>query len=253
MSLVFSFVYSNIRISSLTNSKIILLKIQSSDTPVQCDVWSFLHKWNPTDEIHSFCTKPLCFHLISTLCSKRKMQYNKWLKVMALKEKVKFSREVWVPLLGEVNYGKSACYLLFGENAVLEERLEGADNVWSKYCVPSSHWVSPFVWGPRCIVECALHTPECGLWLFTCGFLGIITAEARQLCWNWFTVVCVFQLNPEQQAAGQQKPAAPIPQAWSRSPTAFSGSWAAVRLCADWPGPASSVSRLLLAAPRGFP
>ena len=44
MSLVFSFVYSNIRISSLTHSKVIILKIQSSDTPVQCDVWSFLHK-----------------------------------------------------------------------------------------------------------------------------------------------------------------------------------------------------------------
>ena len=125
MSLVFSFVYSNIRISSLTHSKVIILKIQSSDTPVQCDVWSFLHKWNPTNEIHSFCTKGLCFHLISTLCSKRKMQYHKWRKVTALKEKVKFAREVWVPLLGEVNYGKSACYLLFGENAVLEERVEG--------------------------------------------------------------------------------------------------------------------------------
>ena len=44
MSLVFSFVYSNIRISSLTNSKIIVLKIQSSNTPVQCDAWSFLNK-----------------------------------------------------------------------------------------------------------------------------------------------------------------------------------------------------------------
>ena len=44
MSLVFSFVYSNIRVSSLTNSKMIILKIQSSNTPVQCDVWSFLNK-----------------------------------------------------------------------------------------------------------------------------------------------------------------------------------------------------------------
>ena len=44
MSQVLSFVYSNIRVSSLTNSKMIILKIQSSSTPVQCDVWSFLNK-----------------------------------------------------------------------------------------------------------------------------------------------------------------------------------------------------------------
>lgn len=132
---IFLYVYSNIAISSLTSSKIIIL--QNPDFKHSCSLWPlvFIYKRNPTTDTHNLRTKlnlpflmSLYVYAFSTPCSQKKM----WCSVTGSKDierKMKLARKMWV---SSSPSRTSILVFIWGINYIVPKLLVTA-SLWKKH------------------------------------------------------------------------------------------------------------------------